>query len=143
MANIDLKTKMEIAEKYCLSPEGCPKLKGITDYNERLTKCAGCTNYLNKIDLVELLREIYDNSPTTTTSSTTSTFKGRGKNTELNVSQIKKILTLYHKEGYTQTGITRELKLSHRTVKNVLTLGFKNEQSNEKVRACQQELGVE
>ena len=112
MANIDLKTKMEIAEKYCLSPEGCPKLKGITDYNERLTKCAGCTNYLNKIDLVELLREIYDNSPTTTTSSTTSTFKGRGKNTELNVSQIKKILTLYHKEGYTQTGITREFSLS-------------------------------
>lgn len=143
MANIDLKTKMEIAEKYCLSPEGCPKLKGITDYNERLTKCAGCTNYLNKIDLVELLREFYDNSPTTTTSSTTSTFKGRGKNTEQSITMIKKILTLYHKEGYTQTRIARELHLSHRTVKNVLTLGFKNEPSNEKVRACQQELGVE
>lgn len=138
MANTGKKTNMRIAERYCLSPEGCPKLRGITDYNERLTKCAGCTNYLNKIDLVDLLRDLYT-SPT----STSTTFKGRGKNTELSVSQIKKILTLHHNEGYSQTKISRELKLSHRTVKNVLTLGFKNEMSNDKVRACQQELGVE
>ena len=136
MANVGLKTNMKIAEKYCLSPDGCPKLKGITDYNEKLTKCAGCTNYLNKIDLVELLRELY--TPTTTTSPT----QGKGKSTELSKPQIKKILQLYN-DGYSQTRITRELNLPNRTVKNVLTLGFKNELANDKVRACQQELGVE
>lgn len=139
MANVGLKTNMKIAEKYCLSPEGCPKLKGITNYNERLSKCAGCTNYLNKIDLVELLRELYNNTPT---SSPSPTHKGKGKSTELSKPQIKKILQL-HNDGYSQTRITRELNLPNRTVKNVLTLGFKNELANDKVRACQQELGVE
>ena len=139
MANVGLKTNMKIAEKYCLSPEGCPKLKGITNYNERLSKCAGCTNYLNKIDLVELLRELYNN---THTYSPSPTHKGKGKSTELSKSQIKKILQL-HNDGYSQTRITRELNLPNRTVKNVLTLGFKNELANDKVRACQQELGVE
>ena len=129
--NLGIKDNMKIAEKYCLNPEGCPKLKGITDYNEKLSKCAGCTNYLNKIDLVELLRELHNTAPTSSQSK--SRRNTNGKNTELNKSEIKKILEL-NDSGYTINGICVELGLQYRTVKNVLTLGFKNEASNEKVR---------
>ena len=132
-----IKEKMQIAERFCLRPEGCPKLKGITDYNEKLTKCAGCTNHLNKIDLVELLRELYHNTPTST-SSPSSTFKGKGKSTELSKTEIKKILELSD-SGYTMTGISRVLGIQYRTVKKVLTLGFKNEYANDKVRTVMNE----
>ena len=137
--NLGIKDNMKIAEKYCLNPEGCPKLKGITDYNEKLSKCAGCTNYLNKIDLVELLRELHNTAPTSTSSQSKSRRNTNGKNTELNKSEIKKILEL-NDSGYTINGICVELGLQYRTVKNVLTLGFKNEASNEKVRNVMKEL---
>ena len=136
-----LNEKMLYAEKYCLRPEGCPKLKGITDYNERLSKCAGCTNYLNKIDLLDLLRELYHNTPTST-SSPSSTFKGKGKSTELSKAQIKEILIL-DDECYTPTAIANKMKIQYRTVKKVLTLGFKNDFANEKVRNIMNELGLE
>lgn len=142
MADISIKTKMQIAEKFCLSPDGCPKLKGITDYNEKLTKCAGCTNYLNKIDLVELLRDLYNTTPTTSTSSTSSTFKGKGKSTELSKAQIKEILIL-DSECYTHTAIANKMKIQYRTVKKVLTLGFKNDLANEKVKRIKEELRLE
>lgn len=136
MADLGYKANLKIAEKYCLSPDGCPKLKGITNYNERLSKCAGCTNYLNKIDLVELLIEL--NNTSTSTSSPSSTFKGKGKSTELSKTEIKKILELSD-SGYTMTGISRVLGIQYRTVKKVLTLGFKNEYANDKVRTVMNE----
>lgn len=143
MADMTIKEKMQIAEKFCLRPEGCPKLKGITDYNEKLTKCAGCTNHLNKIDLVELLRELYHNTPTSTsTSSPSSTFKGKGKSTELSKAQIKEILIL-DDECYTPTAIAKKMKIQYRTVKKVLTMGFKNDFANEKVKRIKEELRLE
>lgn len=141
MADLGYKANLKIAEKYCLSPEGCPKLRGIEDYNEKLSKCAGCTNYLNKIDLVILLIELHNNTPTST-SSPSSTFKGKGKSTELSKAQIKEILIL-DSECYTPTAIANKMKIQYRTVKKVLTMGFKNDFANEKVRKIKEELRLE
>lgn len=127
--NLGIENNIKIAQRYCLNPNGCPKLKGKTDYNEKLTICAGCTNYLNKIDLVELL-QYYTTTPPTTT---TRTFKGKGKSTELSRTQIREILTL-HRDGMSMTAIQKEMGLQFRTVKNVINLSFKNELANKKVR---------
>lgn len=136
--NLGIDTNKKIAEKYCLNPKGCPKLKGKTDYNERLTTCAGCTNYLNKIDLVELLQYYTTNTNTTSTTKPRPK-KYKGKNTELSNTQIKKILTLYSK-GYTRNKIATTLALHFTTVKNAVELGFTNEDGNEKVRLVKEEM---
>ena len=129
---MSLDEKIAIAQKYCLAPDGCPKLKGKTDYNERLTTCAGCNNYLHKIDLIELLQH-YTTTDTPTTTNTT-TFKGKGKATEQSTTQIKTILTLYHVELWSINKIASELRLQHKTVKNIVNQTFKSEVSNEKVK---------
>ena len=134
--NLGIDTNKKIAEKYCLNPNGCPKLKGKTDYNEKLSICAGCTNYLNKIDLVELLQYYTTNTTSTTTPRPTN---HKGKSTELSKTQIKKILTL-HSQGYTKNKIATELVLHFTTVKNVIDLGFKNEDANDKVRQVKEEM---
>ena len=136
--NVGLKNNIKIAEKYCLAPEGCPKLKGKTDYNEKLAICAGCTNYLNKIDLVELLQHYYTSSPTTTKPPTPTT----GKGTELSKADIKKILTLYHIECIPITRIAQDYGFSFRTVKNVVNQSFKNPTSNKKVEEILKEMNV-
>ena len=129
---MSLDEKIAIAQKYCLAPDGCPKLKGKTDYNERLTTCAGCNNYLHKRDLIELLQH-YTTTDTPTTTNTT-TFKGKGKATEQSTTQIKTILTLYHVELWSINRIASELRLQHKTVKNIVNQTFKGEVSNEKVK---------
>lgn len=138
--NLGIDTNLKIAEKYCLNPKGCPKLKGKTDYNERLTTCAGCTNYLNKIDLVDLLQYYTTNTDTNAPSTTKPRpTNHKGKSTELSKTQIKKILTL-HSQGYTKNKIATELALHFTTVKNVLELGFKNEDANDKVKQVKEEM---
>ena len=131
--NLGFDTNLKIAEKYCLHPDGCPKLKGKTDYNERMAICAGCNNYLNKVDLVDLLNYYYTNTPTPTTISSKPKTTPTGKSTELSKTQIKKIL-MYDKDGWTKNKIATELKLHFSTVKNVINLSFKNEKANEKVK---------
>ncbi len=139
--NLGIDTNIKIAEKYCLHPSGCPKLRGKTDYNEKLSICAGCTNYLNKIDLIELLHYYASNNNTSTTTPAPVKPKKppKGKSTELNKSQIKKILTL-HNQGFTKNKIATELTLHFTTVKNVIELGFKNDEANQKVQQVMDEL---
>lgn len=128
--NLGLENNKKIAEKYCLNPQGCPKLKGKTDYNEKLTICASCNNYLNKIDLIELL-QYYTTSTAPSKPQRKAPYKG--KSTELNKPQIEQIL-LYDKDGWTKNKIATEMRLHFTTVKNVLELGFKNDLANEKVK---------
>ena len=131
--NLGIENNIEIAQRYCLSPGGCPKLKGKTDYNEKLTICAGCTNYLNKIDLVELLQYYTTNTTTPPTTTNTNTFNGKGKATEQSNTKIRKVITL-HRDGKSMTAIQKELDLQFRTVKNIINQSFTNEASNQKVR---------
>lgn len=139
--NRGVKTNLKIAQSWCLKPEGCPKLKGITDYQERVNKCAGCTNVLNKIDLVELLNHLYnDGTPTTTTTKPPTPTTGKG--TELSKADIKKILTLYHIDLIPITRIALEYGFSFRTVKNVVHQSFKNQTSNEKVQKIKDEMEI-
>ena len=134
--NKGFKTNMKIAESLCLTPGGCPKLKGVTNYAERVTKCAGCTNVLNKVDLVDLLSQLHNNDTPTTKPPIPTT----GKGTELNNSEIRKILTLYHIDLIPITRIASDYRFSFRTVKNVVNQSFKNETSNEKVRRIIEEM---
>ena len=136
--NHGFKKNMEIAEHSCLTPGGCPKLKGITDYQERVTKCAGCTNVLNKVDLVDLLNHLHNtsSSPTSTKPPTPTT----GKGTEQSIWKIKKILTLHYVDLIPITRIASDYGFSFRTVKNVVNQSFKNETSNEKVRRAIDEM---
>lgn len=139
--NKGIKTNLKIAESWCLNPNGCPKLKGITDYQERVNKCGGCTNVMNKIDLVDLLNHLYnsnDDTPTITKTPTPRT----GKGTELSKYDIERILTLYHIDLQPITRISLECGYSFRTVKNVVNQSFKNSKSNEKVRKIKEELNL-
>lgn len=138
--NRGFKKNMEIAEHLCLTPGGCPKLKGKVEYQERVSVCAGCNNVLNKIDLVDLLNHLYTNpsSPTTTKPPTPTT----GKGTELSKSDIKKILTLYHIDLIPITRIASDYGFSFRTVKNVVNQSFKNPTSNEKVKKIKDEMNL-
>ena len=90
-----------------------------------------CTNVLNKVDLVDLLSQLHNNDTPTTTKPPIPT---TGKGTELNNSEIRKILTLYHIDLIPITRIASDYRFSFRTVKNVVNQSFKNETSNEKVR---------
>ena len=139
--NRGIKTNLKIAECWCLNPNGCPKLKGITEYQEKVNKCGGCTDVLNKIDLVDLLNHLYhsnDATPTTTKPPTPKT----GKGTELSNVDIKKILTLYHIDLIPITRIAKENGFSFRTVKNVVNQTFKNETSNERVRKIKEKMDL-
>jgi DNA-binding NarL/FixJ family response regulator len=131
---------LEIAEKYCFANGGCPKLKGKTDYNERMTTCAGCNNYLNKIDLIDLLNHYRATSSSSSSISSSPSIPRTGKGTEQSVTKIKKVLLLYYVDGLTLTAIQNKLGLQFRTVKNIVNQSFKNESSNEKVRAVKEEL---
>lgn len=133
-----LQENLKIAEKYCFAEGGCKKLKGKTDYAERMTICASCNNYLHKIDLIDLLS--YYRTTTPTPSSPTSSIQRTGKRTEQSIPKIKKVLLLYHVDGLSITAIQNELKLQFRTVKNIVNMSFKNEDSNEKVKRAKEEL---
>ena len=137
--NLGFDVNLKIAEKYCLAPGGCPKLKGKTDYNERMTICSGCNNYLHKVDLIDLLNHYYTTSTTNTDIPSRPTKPPKGKSTELSKTQIKKILLL-SAEGMSKNRIATELKLHFTTVKNVIELGFKNEMANEKVKSVKDEM---
>jgi hypothetical protein len=137
--NLGFETNKKIAEKYCLAPQGCPKLQGKTDYSERMTICSGCNNYLNKVDLVDLLNHFYNNNTTPAPAPTKPKKPSKGKSTELSNTQIKKILTLYSK-GNTRNKIATKLALHFTTVKNAVELGFTNEDANEKVRLVKEEM---
>jgi hypothetical protein len=137
--NLGFETNKKIAEKYCLSPQGCPKLQGKTDYSERMTICSGCNNYLNKVDLVDLLNHFYNNNTTPAPAPTKPKAPSKGKSTELSKTQIKKIL-LMSADGNSKNKIATELKLHFTTVKNVIELGFKNEMANEKVIQVKNEM---
>ena len=137
--DLGIEQNLKIAEKYCLNPHGCPKLKGKTDYNEKLAICAGCTNYLNKIDMVDLLTYYHNTStPPTTHTPTPRT----GKGTELSKYDIERILTLYHIDLQPITRISLECGYSFRTVKNVVNQSFKNSKSNEKVQKIKEEMNL-
>jgi DNA-binding NarL/FixJ family response regulator len=141
--DLGIDKNLKIAEKYCFADGGCKKLKGKTDYNERLSICAGCTNYLNKIDLIDLLNHYRATSSSSSSSSSISSSPSiprTGKGTEQSVTKIKKVLLLYHVDGLSITAIQNKLGLQFRTVKNIVNQSFKNESSNEKVRAVKEEL---
>ena len=95
--------------------------------------------FCEMLKTILLLRELHNTAPTPTSSPPKSRRNTNGKNTEQSITMIKKILDL-NDSGYTINGICKELGLQYRTVKNVLTLGFKNEASNEKVRNVMKEL---
>ena len=46
-------------------------------------------------------------------------------------------------ECYTPTAIAKKMKIQYRTVKKVLTMGFKNDFANEKVKRIKEELRLE
>lgn len=141
--NRGIDINMKIAECWCLNPNGCPKLKGITEYQEKVNKCGGCTDVLNKIDLVELLNHLYNSTECTpTTTDTKPPLPTHGKGTELSRSDIKKILTFYHIDLIPITRIAKENGFSYRTVKNVVNQTFKNETSNEKVKKIKDEMDL-
>ena len=137
--NRGLDVNLKIAESLCLTPGGCPKLKGKTEYQERVSVCAGCNNVLNKVDLVDLLNHLHTSySPTTTKPPTPTT----GKGTELSKADIRKILTLYHIDLIPITRIAKDHGFSFRTVKNVVNQSFKNPTSNEKVQKIKDEMNL-
>lgn len=130
-----LTQKIELAEKCCLNPAGCPFQKDCITYEDRKQKCSNCKNVLDKVDLVELLKYFYTSTPSSTHSKRTSA----GKSTELNSTEIKNILLL-HKDGLNINQIANELHLQFRTVKNVVNKSFKNSLANEKVEEVENEL---
>lgn len=134
---LTLSKKIELAEKCCLNPAGCPFQKDCVTYEDRKQKCSNCKNVLDKVDLVELLRHFYTSTPSTTQTKRKRT--GAGKSTELSKAEIKEILLL-HKDGKNYNQICTELHLQFRTVKNVITKGFKNKKANEKVEEVENEL---
>lgn len=138
--NLGIDKNLKIAEKYCFADGGCKKLKGKTEYNERLAICAGCTNYLNKIDLIDLLNYYRTQSELPCPMPSSHSIPRTGKGTELSITQIKKVLLLYYVDGKSLTAIQNELGLQFRTVKNVVNLSFKNESSNEKVKMVKEKL---
>jgi len=125
------KTNLEIIKKFCLVEGGCPKLRKCRTYEEKMAVCSQCIDKVYKYDLIELLRELYAATPTT--SSPAPTRNKSGKSTELNKVQIEKILTL-HNQGLTINKIAVELNIQFRTVKNVINQSFKNEDANLKVK---------
>lgn len=138
--DLGIDKNLEIAEKYCFADGGCPKLKGKTDYNERMTTCAGCNNYLNKIDLIDLLNHYRATSSSSSSLSTSSSPPRTGKRTEQSIPRIKKVLLLYYVEDKSLTAIQKELSLQFRTVKNIVNMSFTNEESNKKVQRAKEEL---
>ena len=140
---ISFEENLLIAEKFCTNPKGCPKWKGAVDYDERMKICAGCVNTLNKYDMVQVINYYKNLSEQNTDNITPAISKQKappkGKSTELNKYQIRKIL-LMTAEGMSKNQIAGELKISFRTVKNVIELGFKNEMANEKVIQVKNEM---
>ena len=138
--DLGIDKNLKIAEKYCFAEGGCKKLKGKTDYNERLSICAGCTKYLNKIDLIDLLNHYRATSSSSPSLSTSSSPPRTGKRTEQSIPRIKKVLLLYYVEDKSLTAIQNELSLQFRTVKNIVNMSFTNEESNKKVQRAKEEL---
>lgn len=128
------KVNLDIIKKFCLAAGGCSKLRKCKSYTEKVQVCSQCIDKVYKYDMVELLRELY-----ATPKGSAPTPPKTGKGTELNRSQIRKILEL-HKMGNSLNYIATELHLSFRTVKNVVNRSFKNERANQKVEEVWKEM---
>ena len=139
--NADLNAQEMIYKHHCRS---CLKrVDPQKTYNERADICAGCTKLLRKVDVFRLLDFYYDESKDTRqyadAEKQKKEFYGKGKATELNKAQIRKILQCYL-NGASIYRITKDMQLQHRTVKNVINRSFKSQASNEKVEEVYREL---